>query len=59
MWDYCVKHSIQHVPLTINNMEVEIADLYRYLGLLVDNKFSFADHVESQIKKANKCITSQ
>ena len=28
--------------------------LYKYLGVLIDHKLSFADHVDSQLRKANK-----
>jgi len=41
-------------PVVIDNKLVEVADSYKYLGLLADNKLSFKDHVEALLKKARK-----
>ena len=43
-------------PVVINNQQVEISDLYKYLGLLTDNKFHLSSHVDQQLKKANKTV---
>jgi hypothetical protein len=48
-------------PVTIKNSPVEIAASYKYLGLVIDDKLSFKEHTERQLKKVNKrlyCIWS-
>lgn len=43
--------------MTIDNLEIEIVTVYKYLGFMLDNKFSFGDHVCNQLKKlTNVCI---
>ena len=41
-------------PVIINNSYVQRAQTYKYLGLVIDEKLSFHDHVENQLKKINK-----
>ena len=60
IWDYWRSPTEKH-PVVINDKPVEVTSVYKYLGLLIDNKFSFTQHVDTQIKKANKrlyCIRS-
>ena len=60
VWDFR-KHRSPFVPVTINNTSVEVVDSYKYLGLTIDNTLSFAPHIKTQVKKANKrvyCIRS-
>ena len=60
VWDFR-KHRSPFVPVTINNTSVEVVDSYKYLGLTMDNILSFASHIKSQVRKANKrvyCIRS-
>jgi hypothetical protein len=60
IWDYRRLPSVKQ-PVVIENLHVEVTSVYKYLGLLIDNKFNFAQHVELQLKKANKrmyCIRS-
>ena len=60
IWDYRRSPTEKH-SVVINDKPVEVTSVYKYLGLLIDNKFSFTQHVDTQIKKANKrlyCIRS-
>ena len=55
LWDFRkISPSIE--PIQISGTVVERVNTYKYLGLVVDNKLSFIQHVESQIKKANRRI---
>ena len=53
IWDFR-KNSVAPLPISINDMVVEKVKMYKYLGVLIDHKLSFADHVDSQLRKANK-----
>ena len=53
IWDFR-KSCLDSAPIKINNSEVEIVSAYKYLGLIIDDRLSFEQHVKSQIKKANK-----
>ena len=53
VWDYRKATTLKD-PVVINNLQVERTSINKYLGLLVDDKFTFVQHVENQIKKANK-----
>ena len=55
IFDFRRKPAIKH-PLEINNMQIEIVSVYRYLGCMLDNRLSFAQHVEIQVKKASKML---
>ena len=41
-------------PLMVKNELVEIQDTYKYLGLTIDNKFSWYAHVETLVKRLNQ-----
>ena len=46
---------VHNVPaLEINNEMVEVTQAYRYLGITLDNKLSWNEHVNSVVKKANQ-----
>ena len=45
--------NVTHVPLKINNMDVEVVTEYKYLGTIIDNKFNFASNITAVCKKAN------
>ena len=41
-------------PLTINNERVEGTEVYKYLGMHIDNQFSWQAHVDTLVKKLNQ-----
>ena len=43
-------------PLQFNSSEVEKADSHKHLGLILDSKLNFNEHIESKIIKCNKII---
>ena len=60
IWDFR-RHKADFIRMNINDMEVDVVHSYKYLGLVIDDKLSFSDHVDNQIKKANKrmyCVRS-
>ena len=42
--------------LVFNNIKVQIADSQKYLGLIVDSKLDFNEHIDNKINKCNKII---
>ena len=38
----------------INAQQVKRSEVYKYLGIFVDDKLSFSEHIDDKIKKANK-----
>ena len=47
---------VNHPDLLFNNSVVENTSLHKHLGLILDDKLSFKDHVSSVIDKASKGI---
>ena len=45
-------------PLQFNSTDVQIADSQKHLGLILDSKLNFNEHIESKITKCNKIIGS-
>ena len=43
-------------PLHFNSTNVQVADSHKHLGLVVDSKLNFNEHVDSKITKCNKII---
>ena len=43
-------------PLQFNSSDVQIADSHKHLGLILDSKLNFNEHIESKITKCNKTI---
>ena len=43
-------------PLQFNSTNVKIADSQKDLGLILDSKLNFNEHIESKITKCNKII---
>ena len=43
-------------PLQFNSSDVQIADSHKHLGLILDSKLNFNEHIESKITKCNKII---
>ena len=40
----------------INEHNIHISKSYKYLGVILNNKHSFKDHVDMIVDKANKCL---
>ena len=53
-WNKRDKENYQ--PLQINISDVQIADSHKHLGLVLDSKLNFNEHIESKITKCNKII---
>ena len=47
---------ISHPSLTVNNVPVACTTCQKHLGLYLDEKLSFFDHINVEISKANKGI---
>ena len=55
VWDFR-KAASPSKPVTVSDVEVERVSSYKYLGLILDNQWSFKIHAAAQIKKANKRV---
>jgi hypothetical protein len=53
IWDFR-RTKNEKAPVIIKGVPVEITRTYKYLGLTMDDKLSYCDHVDNQLKKANK-----
>ena len=40
------------ISLNINNMEIKVAEIIRYLGVLLDRQLNFKHHITSKCKLA-------
>ena len=51
------KHAhVQHPPLFFNNIMVKQVSQHKHLGLILDSKLTFANHISEKISKARKGI---
>ena len=51
------KRDKENYPLLqFNNTDVLIADSQKHLGLILDSKLNFNEHIENKITKCNKII---
>ena len=46
-----------HPTLSLNNIQVERASSEKHLGLILDEKLNFKQHIESAIVKINKGVS--
>lgn len=53
-WDFRRNSKPQKQAVVINGTDVDKVDTYKYLGLTLDSKFTFAEHVHNQCVKANR-----
>ena len=50
------KKTLNHPTLSLNNIRVERASSQKHLGLILDKKLNFKQHIESAIVKINKGV---
>ena len=51
------KKKIQlHLAISVNNVQVERVSYQKHLGILLDEKLNFKQHIGSAISKVNKSI---
>ena len=50
------KKTLKHLALSLNNIQVERASSQKHLGLILDEKVNFKQHIESAIVKINKGV---
>ena len=50
------KKTLYHPTLSLNNIQVERASSQKHLGLILDEKLNFKQHIESAIVKINKGV---
>ena len=50
------KKTLYHLTLSLNNIQVERASSQKHLGLILDEKLNFKQHIESAIVKINKGV---
>jgi hypothetical protein len=53
VWDYR-KAPPDRDPVRMENLAVEQVQSYKYLGLLIDNRLTFSEHVKAVIRKVNR-----
>ena len=49
-------HMVIYPPAIFNNMPVVWRSCQNYLGIYLDGKLNFSDHIKEKISKANKGI---
>ena len=50
------KKTLYHPALSLNNIQVKRASSQKHLGLILDEKLNFKQHIESAIVKINKGV---
>ena len=54
---FCNKRDRENYPLLVfNKTNVQVADSQKHLGLILNSKLNFNEHIESKISKCNKII---
>ena len=51
------KKKQNHPTISLNNVQVERTTYHKHLGVILDKKLSFKEHVDSTISKVNKGIS--
>ena len=52
------KNQIQnHSTISLNNVQVERSSYQKHLGIILDEKLSFKQHIDSAISKVNKSVS--
>ena len=44
------------IPILINDISIPIVDSFRYLGIILDNKLTFSDHISNVAKKVSRSV---
>ena len=44
------------IPILINDIPIPIVDSFRYLGVILDNKLTFSDHISNVAKKVSRSV---
>ena len=52
------KKTQSHPTISFNNIQVERAPHHKHLGILLDEKLSFKQHINTTILKINKGISA-
>ena len=50
------KKTQNHPDISVNNIQVERVSYQKHLGIIVDKKFNFKEHIDSPILKVNRGI---
>ena len=50
------KNATTHPPLFFNNSEIKLSPHQKHLGLTIDSKLSFNEHINDKIHQANKGV---
>ena len=50
------KNATTHPPLFFNNSEIKLSSNQKHLGLALDRKLSFNEHINDKIHQANKGV---
>ena len=50
------KNASAHPPLFLNNSEIKLSWNQKHLGLPLDSKLSFSEHINDKIHQANKVV---
>ena len=50
------RDNVPHEPLTFNNNKIRSAPAQKYLGIILDSKLDFNQHIVDKINKCNKII---
>ena len=57
--EVCFSHkrdNVPHEPLTFNNNKIQSAPAQKHLGLILDSKLDFNQHIDDKINICNKLI---
>ena len=52
------KKTLNHRTLSLNNIQVKRASSQKYLGLILDEKLNFKQHIKSAIVEINKGVAA-
>ena len=59
--EVCFSHKRDNVPhkcLTFNNKKIQSSPAQKHLGLVLDSKFDFKQHMDDKINKCNRIIVN-
>ena len=54
---HLIVSSNEHVSMKLDNIEIENSNCKRLLGVKIDSKLNFKDHLDGIIKKASRLIS--